>query len=213
MFSFASDHSRFANDGYTSRRMLFSLFFSLFLFFVFILLAGECSSVFGATYWSNVHNAVVVLFLRRKSDRRSSLLQVSNVFFFLVPPVMIFLFASYSKRASNGIRILWMFLIAIGIGSVYFHATLSLVGSDSLDKRRRSSMSADLLGGSTGRWNLHPLGANGCVCTVPSQRLLTVVVACSTVIVSLFAIASFSHCQLGIHSLFYDFGVTNRTRQ
>lgn len=64
---------------------------------------------------------------------------------------MIVLFASYSKRAANGIRILWVFLIVIGIGSVYFHATLSLVGSDYLSKRLKGSMSADLLGGSTGR--------------------------------------------------------------
>jgi alkaline ceramidase len=41
---------------------------------------------------------------------------------------MIILFASYTKRAANGISILWIFLIIIGIGSVYFHATLSLAG-------------------------------------------------------------------------------------
>ncbi|CAF0821802.1 unnamed protein product [Rotaria sordida] len=53
---------------------------------------------------------------------------VSNIFFFLVPPLMIILFASYSKRVANGITILWILLIVIGIGSVYFHATLSLAG-------------------------------------------------------------------------------------
>jgi len=54
--------------------------------------------------------------------------KVSNIFFFLVPPIMIILFASYSKRVGNGISILWILLIIIGIGSVYFHATLSLAG-------------------------------------------------------------------------------------
>ncbi|CAF1085432.1 unnamed protein product [Adineta steineri] len=53
---------------------------------------------------------------------------VSNIFFFLVPPIMIILFSSYSKRVTNGITILWLLLIIIGIGSVYFHATLSLAG-------------------------------------------------------------------------------------
>jgi hypothetical protein len=53
--------------------------------------------------------------------------KVSNIFFFLVPPIMIFLFRPYSKRVANGIMILWILLIIIGIGSVYFHATLSLV--------------------------------------------------------------------------------------
>ncbi|CAF1509934.1 unnamed protein product [Rotaria sp. Silwood1] len=53
---------------------------------------------------------------------------VSNIFFFLVPPLMIFLFRPYSKRVANGIAILWILVIIIGIGSVYFHATLSLVG-------------------------------------------------------------------------------------
>jgi len=54
--------------------------------------------------------------------------KVSNIFFFLVPPIMIILFASYSKRVANGITILWILIIIIGIGSVYFHATLSLAG-------------------------------------------------------------------------------------
>jgi alkaline ceramidase len=50
---------------------------------------------------------------------------------------MIILFASYTKRAANGISILWIFLIIIGIGSVYFHATLSLVCRISVKKNNK----------------------------------------------------------------------------
>ncbi|CAF1217334.1 unnamed protein product [Rotaria magnacalcarata] len=53
---------------------------------------------------------------------------VSNIFFFLVPPFSIILFSSYSRRIANGITVLWLLLIVIGIGSIYFHATLSLAG-------------------------------------------------------------------------------------
>lgn len=42
--------------------------------------------------------------------------------------MMIIFFASYSKRVANGIAILWILLMIIGAGSVYFHATLSLAG-------------------------------------------------------------------------------------
>jgi alkaline ceramidase len=54
---------------------------------------------------------------------------VSNIFFFLVPPIMIILFQPYSKRVANGIMVLWVLVIVIGIGSIYFHSTLSLVSS------------------------------------------------------------------------------------
>lgn len=42
---------------------------------------------------------------------------------------MIYLFIPYTKRVANGVTVLWIFLIIIGIGSVYFHATLSFVSS------------------------------------------------------------------------------------
>ncbi|CAF0760944.1 unnamed protein product [Didymodactylos carnosus] len=41
---------------------------------------------------------------------------------------MIALFRPYTKKASNSILILWILLIFVGIGSLYFHATLSLAG-------------------------------------------------------------------------------------
>lgn len=53
---------------------------------------------------------------------------VSNVLFFLVPPLMIHLFQEYAKFFNPGINVLWVMLMVVGISSAYFHATLSLVG-------------------------------------------------------------------------------------
>ncbi|CAG9135662.1 hypothetical protein JYU34_003270 [Plutella xylostella] len=53
---------------------------------------------------------------------------ISNVLFFLFPPVLIHLFKEYAKFINPAINILWILLMVIGISSAYFHATLSLVG-------------------------------------------------------------------------------------
>lgn len=54
--------------------------------------------------------------------------QISNVLFFLFPPVLMHLFQDYSKFCNPAINILWVLLMVVGISSAYFHATLSLVG-------------------------------------------------------------------------------------
>ncbi|KAJ2948112.1 hypothetical protein O0L34_g9910 [Tuta absoluta] len=53
---------------------------------------------------------------------------ISNVLFFLLPPVLIHLFQGYSKFVTPGINVMWVLLMVVGLSSAYFHATLSLVG-------------------------------------------------------------------------------------
>ncbi|CAH0592647.1 unnamed protein product [Chrysodeixis includens] len=53
---------------------------------------------------------------------------ISNILFFLFPPVLIHLFQEYSKFFNPAINVLWVLLMVVGISSAYFHATLSLVG-------------------------------------------------------------------------------------
>ncbi|XP_028034477.1 alkaline ceramidase isoform X2 [Bombyx mandarina] len=53
---------------------------------------------------------------------------VSNILFFLFPPVLIHLFQEYSKFFNPAINVLWVLLMIVGLSSAYFHATLSLVG-------------------------------------------------------------------------------------
>lgn len=53
---------------------------------------------------------------------------ISNVLFFLFPPVLIHLFQEYAKFFNPAINVLWVLLMVVGLSSAYFHATLSLVG-------------------------------------------------------------------------------------
>jgi len=53
---------------------------------------------------------------------------LSNALFLLMPPLLIHLFKPYGKYVHQGIHIVWLMLIVVGISSAYFHATLSLVG-------------------------------------------------------------------------------------
>ncbi|XP_026319796.1 alkaline ceramidase [Hyposmocoma kahamanoa] len=53
---------------------------------------------------------------------------VSNVLFFLFPPVLIHLFQEYARVINPAINVLWVLMMVVGLSSAYFHATLSLVG-------------------------------------------------------------------------------------
>ncbi|CAH1796063.1 unnamed protein product [Owenia fusiformis] len=53
---------------------------------------------------------------------------ISNVLFFLIPPILIYLFRQYTRQVDWGVNVVWVLLIIVGAGSVYFHTTLSIVG-------------------------------------------------------------------------------------
>jgi len=52
----------------------------------------------------------------------------SNIFFFIFPPLLINLHTNYAKYQGQGIHVIWVLLIVVGVCSAYFHATLSLLG-------------------------------------------------------------------------------------
>ena len=46
----------------------------------------------------------------------------------MIPPVLMHLFRGYGQLIGVGVHFVWFLLIVIGLGSAYFHATLSLFG-------------------------------------------------------------------------------------
>ncbi|XP_078478130.1 alkaline ceramidase 1 isoform X2 [Lampetra fluviatilis] len=53
---------------------------------------------------------------------------VSNVAFFLLPPLMHYLFAPYGRQRGPAVHAVWLLMMVVGACSIYFHWTLSYVG-------------------------------------------------------------------------------------
>ncbi|KAL7015249.1 hypothetical protein ACKWTF_016362 [Chironomus riparius] len=53
---------------------------------------------------------------------------LSNFAFLIFPPLMIYLYRGYANKISSGIHIVWIFYMIVGVSSMYFHGTLSLMG-------------------------------------------------------------------------------------
>nr|CAB3219681.1 alkaline ceramidase 2 [Phallusia mammillata] len=53
---------------------------------------------------------------------------VSNSIFFIIPPILMYLFQQYARQIGKSVYVVWTLLIIVGAGSMYFHSTLSLVG-------------------------------------------------------------------------------------
>ena len=48
--------------------------------------------------------------------------------FIVIPPVLMIKFRQYSEVMEMPINHVWALLMVVGLGSVYFHSTLSLIG-------------------------------------------------------------------------------------
>ena len=53
---------------------------------------------------------------------------ISNAVFFVVPLLLNHLFKQYKYQVCRHVNIVWLLLVFVGVGSTYFHATLSLFG-------------------------------------------------------------------------------------
>uniref|UniRef100_A0A8C6NY06 Alkaline ceramidase n=1 Tax=Nothobranchius furzeri TaxID=105023 RepID=A0A8C6NY06_NOTFU len=53
---------------------------------------------------------------------------MSNFFFFIISPIMLYLLHPYAKERNLAIHLVWVMMIFVGLFSAYFHMTLSFVG-------------------------------------------------------------------------------------
>ncbi|KAJ1084951.1 hypothetical protein NDU88_005089 [Pleurodeles waltl] len=62
------------------------------------------------------------------STGRSALNKISNVTFFIVAPLMMYLMHPYAKERTWAVHVFWPMLMVVGIFSAYYHMTLSYLG-------------------------------------------------------------------------------------
>ncbi|KAG7279419.1 hypothetical protein CRUP_024238, partial [Coryphaenoides rupestris] len=53
---------------------------------------------------------------------------VSNLFFFVISPIMLYLLHPYARERSLSVHLVWLMMILVGLFSAYFHMTLSFMG-------------------------------------------------------------------------------------
>ena len=53
---------------------------------------------------------------------------LSNVFFLIMPPILMHLHKPYVELVGPGLHLVWILIFVIGASSAYFHARLSLLG-------------------------------------------------------------------------------------
>ncbi|KAJ8278565.1 hypothetical protein GJAV_G00088970 [Gymnothorax javanicus] len=53
---------------------------------------------------------------------------MSSFIFFLVSPIMLYLFHPYAKERNLAVHLVWFLMIFVGLFSMYFHMTLSYMG-------------------------------------------------------------------------------------
>lgn len=53
---------------------------------------------------------------------------VTNLAFIIPSPILCYLYRDYAKSLNQGIYIIWLLFSVVGLSSMYFHATLSLLG-------------------------------------------------------------------------------------
>ncbi|KAG9351252.1 hypothetical protein JZ751_025144 [Albula glossodonta] len=53
---------------------------------------------------------------------------MSSFIFFVVSPIMLYLFHPYARERNLAVHLVWLMMIFVGLFSMYFHMTLSYVG-------------------------------------------------------------------------------------
>uniref|UniRef100_A0A8C5D4Q3 Alkaline ceramidase n=1 Tax=Gadus morhua TaxID=8049 RepID=A0A8C5D4Q3_GADMO len=53
---------------------------------------------------------------------------VSNLIFFIISPMMLYLLHPYARERHQAVHLVWLMMVFVGVFSLYFHMTLSFLG-------------------------------------------------------------------------------------